>query len=140
VRELVHLDPASVDAVARRMLGLLRAEGAIGATSTAQAGELLTAAEVARRFGVDRAWVYGHSAELGAVRLGDGPRGRLRFDPERVAEALCSCSTDRSAQAAAELAAEPKQRRTRARALGTNVELLPIRGQVDGPDGGGEAA
>jgi hypothetical protein len=87
VRELVHLDPSSIDAVARRMLALLRAEGAIGATSTAQA-ELLTAADIARRHGVDRSWVYANADRLGAVRLGDGPKPRLRFDPERVRAAL----------------------------------------------------
>jgi hypothetical protein len=82
VSELVQLDPESIEAVARRVADLLRGE------KPAAASELLTAADVARRFGVDRAWVYGHSGELGAVRLGDGPRGRLRFDPERVRKAL----------------------------------------------------
>jgi hypothetical protein len=85
VSELVQLDTASVEAVARRVVELLRDEGAIG---TAGAGELLTAAEVARRHGVDRSWVYAHADELGALRLGDGPKPRLRFDPERVRDAL----------------------------------------------------
>jgi hypothetical protein len=134
VSELVQLDPESIEAVARRVAELLRGE------KPAAAGELLTAADVARRHGISRDWIYANAVQLGAVRLGNGPRPRLRFDPERVAAALGACSTDRSAQAAAELAAEPKQRRTRARALGTNVELLPIRGQVDGPGDGGQAA
>jgi hypothetical protein len=42
---------------------------------------LLTAAQVAARFNVDRGWVYAHAEQLGVVRLGDGPRPRLRFDP-----------------------------------------------------------
>ncbi|MGE5281803.1 MAG: helix-turn-helix domain-containing protein [Chloroflexota bacterium] len=49
---------------------------------------LLTAAEVARWWGVDRSWVYNHAAELGARRLGSGRRPRLRFDPDEVAERL----------------------------------------------------
>ena len=49
---------------------------------------LLTAQEVARRFGVSAEWVRDHRDELGVVRLGDGPRPRLRFDPEIVVEAL----------------------------------------------------
>ena len=48
----------------------------------------LTAAEVAEWWGVERSWVYDHAAELGVRRLGSGPRPRLRFDPEEVAERL----------------------------------------------------
>jgi len=42
---------------------------------------LVDAAELARLMGVSRDHVYRRSAELGAVRLGTGPRARLRFDP-----------------------------------------------------------
>jgi hypothetical protein len=47
---------------------------------------LLTATEVAHRLSVARSWVYEHSNDLGVVRLGDGPRARLRFDPAIVAQ------------------------------------------------------
>jgi hypothetical protein len=47
---------------------------------------LLTAAEVATRFSVDRSWVYAHARELGVVRIGDGPRPRLRFDPAVISQ------------------------------------------------------
>jgi integrase len=47
---------------------------------------LLTAADVAWRFNVDRSWVYAHARELGVVRIGDGPRPRLRFDPAVIAQ------------------------------------------------------
>ena len=47
---------------------------------------LLTASEVAARFSVDRSWVYAHARELGVVRIGDGPRPRLRFDPAVVTQ------------------------------------------------------
>jgi hypothetical protein len=49
---------------------------------------MLSAAEVSDWWGLRRGWVYQHAGELGAVRVGDGPRPRLRFDPERVAERL----------------------------------------------------
>src|SRR4051812_42729592 len=39
----------------------------------------LTAREVADRYGVSPAWVRAHAERLGARRLGDGPRPRLRF-------------------------------------------------------------
>jgi hypothetical protein len=48
-------------------------------------GHLLDAAAIAARFGVSRDWVYSRADELGAIRLGEGPKARLRFDPERVA-------------------------------------------------------
>jgi hypothetical protein len=49
---------------------------------------LLTAGQVAERVGVERSWVYAHAHELGVVRLGLGPRPRLRFDPAIVAQAM----------------------------------------------------
>lgn len=50
--------------------------------------QLISAAEVAGRWGIGRRWVYEHAEELGAIRLGAGARPRLRFDPEAVAERL----------------------------------------------------
>src|SRR4051794_13923976 len=49
---------------------------------------LVDAAEIARLHGKTRSWVYEHAGELGAVRLGSGPRPRLGFSPARVAEQL----------------------------------------------------
>ena len=77
-------DAELVEAVARRVVELLREEGLAAPASPS----LIAASEVAELFGVSAEWVRDHALELGAVRLGDGPRPRLRFDPERVAEAL----------------------------------------------------
>ena len=46
--------------------------------------DLLTVAEVATRLRVHPRWVYAHQAELGAIKLGTGPKARLRFDPHVV--------------------------------------------------------
>ena len=55
--------------------------------------QLVSAAEVARELGVGRQWVYEHAEQLGARRLGDGPRARLRFDLETVhAASVCLTS------------------------------------------------
>jgi hypothetical protein len=43
---------------------------------------------VARILAVSAEWVREHAAELGAVRVGDGPKGALRFDLARVRAAL----------------------------------------------------
>lgn len=49
---------------------------------------LLSATEVSEWWGVRRGWVYQHATELGAIRLGNGERPRLRFDPDTVAQHL----------------------------------------------------
>jgi hypothetical protein len=80
-----------VDAIARRVVELLeggRARlGAADPGADAQ-GVCLTVSQVASRYHVSRSWVYAHQRELGAMRLGQGPRARLRFDARVVAEAI----------------------------------------------------
>lgn len=49
---------------------------------------LVTAGELAERLGVSNSWVYANKTRLGAVKLGTGPRARLRFDLERVKQEL----------------------------------------------------
>lgn len=88
----------------------------------------LTPTEVAKLLSVDRAYVYEHAADLGARRLGDGPKGRLRFRHEDVLEAI-PCLPGRKSEVPATRTAKPKQRRRAGARLGTNAPLLPIRGQ-----------
>ena len=49
---------------------------------------LVDATDLARRLGVHESWVYAHANDLEAIRLGDGPKARLRFDLQRVARIL----------------------------------------------------
>jgi len=76
-----ELDVRLVDLVAQRVLQLLgdRDDDEV---------QLLTVAQVARRFQVHPSWVYANAARLGALRLGTGPKAPLRFDPRRVAMAV----------------------------------------------------
>lgn len=101
--------------VAERVVDRLRAEGAT-APST-----LLDPAETARRFGVSRDFLYEHSERLGAIRLGDGPRARLRFNPDIVAEALGTTTTP---------SIVPRKSKRQRRPAQSDVELLPIRGRA----------
>lgn len=105
------------DRVAELVVEKLEATGAPNGS-----GGLVDAAEIARRFGVSKHYVYEHADQLGAVKLGSGPKARLRFDPEYVAKAL----------AAPEPALGPPRRKRRRRRRGAEVELLPI-----GPKGRG---
>jgi hypothetical protein len=108
----IHLDDASVNAVAERVTELLRGKSI--------SDELIDAAEVARRFGVSRDYVYDNAERLGAKRLGDGPKARLRFDPAMVAEALSGSPESKS---------QDKRSPVRSVRSGRGVTLLPIRGE-----------
>lgn len=75
--------PAVADAVAQRVLELV---------DERQGDGLVDAAKLARVLGVDRDWVYEHGERLGAIRLGDGPRPRLRFEIGRAVESFTRLS------------------------------------------------
>lgn len=104
------LDDDLVEEVARRVARLLRDAGG------ESAGGLLTAAQVAGRVGVERSWVYAHAEELGVVRIGIGPRPRVRFDPAVLERCVAGVSR--------RPAASSSSRRRRSRPA--SVSLLPI--------------
>jgi hypothetical protein len=112
-------DLSFVDAVARRVVELLREEGAVSRDGP----RLVTVAAVAQEFGVSTDWVYANAERLGAIRLGSGPRARLRFDratiADRIAKVASHAARDRSSQRS------PRRRGTRE---GADGDLLPILG------------
>ncbi|HME02864.1 MAG TPA: hypothetical protein VKG38_07495 [Solirubrobacteraceae bacterium] len=71
------LDSDDIDAIAeraaRRVVQLLQ-RPALGAY------RLLGPKDLAEALNVSLDYVYAHAADLGAMRLGDGPKARLRFD------------------------------------------------------------
>jgi hypothetical protein len=75
------LHPDDIEAIALRLADLLK-------DAPPRRPQYLDTAAVARMLNASEEWVRDHAAELGAVRLGDGPRGPLRFDPARVTEAI----------------------------------------------------
>lgn len=89
---------------------------------------LVDASVLAGFLGVSRAYVYEHSDELGAVRLGAGPRARLRFNPDLALERLTACTAGGASDAPRSGMVEPKRPRRQRQRLGSGVELLPIRG------------
>jgi hypothetical protein len=99
------------DAIAERVAELLGAENVPGGH------RLMSAAEVAHELNVGRQWVYEHAEELGARRLGDSPRGRLRFDLETVRTATACLMSKQShgqdASAGAKSEDAPKRRERR---------------------------
>lgn len=87
-RAAAELTPEAIEQIAHRVVELLRYGQSEHTAGASASGRLLDASQLARRLGTTRAWVYEHANELGAVTLGDGPRPRLRFDPETAAQAL----------------------------------------------------
>ncbi len=92
-------------------------------------GQLVDAAEVARRLGVERSWVYAHADEIGGIRLGNGPRARLRFDPDTVAERLHVGSVGSEPQHPESRSGNREARPRHRHSTGTSSDLLPIRGR-----------
>ena len=84
---------------------------------------LVDAAEVARRVGRSRDWVYAHRHELGVVPLGKGPRPRLGFTRAKVAAYLDVCSSGRRTQEPTNAGAKRSMRRTPRGANGQGARL-----------------
>ena len=72
---VVRLCAESVEEVAQRLCELL------GDRPAPLEEGLIDAAEVARRHGVSRPWVYRNAATLGVIRLGEGPRPAFGSTP-----------------------------------------------------------
>jgi hypothetical protein len=49
---------------------------------------LVDARQLACELGVSLDYVYARASELGAMRLGSGPKARIRFDLDRARQAL----------------------------------------------------
>jgi hypothetical protein len=118
------LDPELIDAVARRVLQLV-AERDTGSGS-APIG-LLTVTEVAQRLRVSTKWVYAHQRRLGAIKLGGGPKARLRFDARAVAAELDRTERERGVQQNA-VVPEPPANIKRSRRRLVSRPLPPVDG------------
>lgn len=93
---------------------------------------LIDASALAVELGVSRDWVYEHATELGALRLGSGPKARLRFDPAVARDALSCYGSERSlspiASAGADSGRSPRsQRRSLATGRPKPGTILPVR-------------
>lgn len=116
------IDDRDVERIARRVVELLEEGG--------PAAGLVDAVTVAARLGVDVGWVYEHAARLGARRLGDGPRARLRFSLAEVDRVVSSGVGGRGSAGDDSSATGGVRRRRRRAGSGTTVPLLPIRGEA----------
>jgi len=105
-------------------------DGVLGesfAMSAIESERLLSAVELAAFLNVTPDYVYLHADELGAWRLGDGPKARLRFDLDTVRERLTRCTAGSASSEAETRTVKPKPARRRVGVSAQEVELLPIR-------------
>jgi hypothetical protein len=98
----------------------------LGGVSPGQRAALIDAQEVARLTGRTREWVYDHQGELGAIRLGSGPKPRLGFDPVLVLAHMER--VDAPAPLAMPAVSRPSRRRRRTGRTEAGAELLRVRG------------
>jgi hypothetical protein len=112
----IKLDAQTIEAIARRVVELLERRGL-------QQRELVDASELARRFGIERSWVYSHAIELSAVKLGNGAKPRLRFDPQIAARVLRKVDERSAADPPTRSGERAGQAR---RGRDSEVRLLPI--------------
>lgn len=81
---------------------------------------LVDAATVAERLGFSRDYVYAHADELGAIRVGSGPRPRLRFDLPQTLALVSPSSTPSPLPTTSRRPRSPQAR----------ADLLPIKGET----------
>jgi hypothetical protein len=86
--ERPNLPTDAVEQIAQRVVELLRLERERIQPNQASQPEWIDAEELARRFGLTRTWVYENAGRLGGIKVSDGPRSRLRFDPQVATQAL----------------------------------------------------
>ena len=115
----MRLEPEDIEAIAERVVERLTQE-----TRPGVGIGLATAADVAELYGVSVGWVYANKRRLGALLLGEGPKARLRFDLEHVAEALGTRAHARPAPP------RRRQRRPRKSGLPPGVELIQAGGRA----------
>jgi hypothetical protein len=118
--QLVQLDIVDFDAIAEQVAAFVLSR---------ERRRLVDARTLALELGVARDWVYANAERLGVVRLGTGPRARLRFDLEQARRALFPA--ERGAEISAESDAGRAIRRRPRRHLQAGVRLIQGRSPTD---------
>jgi hypothetical protein len=116
------LDKDDVEAVAERVVELLEEVTEPAVAPRDGSPRLVDAATLARVLGISRATVYAKADEFGAIRVGNGKRARLRFDPAR---AVATAASDDAGDSSLAARHRPPRRKS---PEGASQDLLPIRG------------
>jgi hypothetical protein len=85
----VDLTPHAIEQIAIRVATLVhRQQQNQEQEQTEQAPGMVTVSQLASYLKLNPAWVYEHADELGAIRIGSGPKARIRFDFQTAKAAL----------------------------------------------------
>ena len=139
VRPEVDLSPQALEALSRRVVELL-CERRVGGVA-----HLLDVRELAEVLGVRPRWVHEHASELGAIRLGKGPRAQPAFRCRRGArtaattprwgrpERLAFCAAQSYGPRAPKIAIAPPSEGFRAgsRPRSAHAMSFPVCGSAD---------
>jgi hypothetical protein len=120
--ELLSDQQALVEAIAQRVVELLQES-----EQKRPAAQLVDAAGLAQILGVSRAYVYEHRDELGAVRVGEGRRPRIRFDVDRARAAWTARDASEQSRAPEPPISAGVVRRRRSPAARSRSGLLPVK-------------
>jgi hypothetical protein len=123
-RAAAEIAPETIERIAQRVVQLLHHQTEAHDDGSNIPRDLMDAGQLAKHLGLTRAWVYEHAQQLGAIQLGDGPRPRLRFDPQTATQAL-HARQHRSEPEPAK-ADGPRPGRPRRHRAPASVLLLPI--------------
>jgi hypothetical protein len=118
----VALAELTAELTAQRLVELLRAERAVELDG---ASPFVDAAELAHTLGVSREYVYRHADELGAVRLGEGEKPRLRFDLDAARAAREVIAANGSTPNGTPTPARPHKRRSPAGSVLVSRPRIP---------------
>jgi len=125
-RVVMELSPQAVEQVARRVAQLLhRQQENQQHAETGEPVGMVTVAEFAAYYKLSPAWVYEHSDELEATRIGSGPKARIRLDFQTAKAALARLNA--SSEPAASTAPTRKHRRPRPSPYEADAPLLESR-------------
>jgi hypothetical protein len=67
-------------AIAAAIADVLAGRGLVVYAGPGGSARVLNAREVSQLLGRSTQWVYAHATELGAIRMGNGPKARIGFD------------------------------------------------------------
>lgn len=122
-RAAAEIAPETIERIAQRVVQLLHHQPHSFDDGPDGPRDLMDAGQLAKHLGLTRAWVYEHAAQLGAIQLGNGPRPRLRFDPQTATQALNSRQRHNEPEPAK---TGPRPGRPRQRRAPASVPLLPV--------------
>jgi predicted DNA-binding transcriptional regulator AlpA len=114
-------DPTAGDvrAIAEAIADVLAERGLVVYAGPSGSARVLNAREVSKLLGRSAPWVYAHATELGAIRMGNGPKARIGFDLANIEQ------WKRDNQIRPPQPRKPPRRRSRRNTLSQATNLIP---------------